>query len=390
MKKRGKAIIVAPVLILVAAGIAVTVWWLGRGKESTDDAQIEGRVVAVSPHVTAQVKKVLVKDNQLVKAGDPLVELDDRDLQAREDAAHADLAAAKAAAHAARAQLALTQRITNATLSEAQGTVHEASSGISSSRANVLSARADIAAAKARLDLAQTELKRVQNLFNQGAVSRAELDMRQSQIDQASANYDVARAKLVSAQQGTGMSVGSLEVAKGRLSNAEGGPEQVELAQANVDTADAHVKQAEAAAAMAELNESYTKISAPVAGVVSRRSVEEGQMVGPDRPLLALIPTDDVWVVANFKEDQLADMKPNQKADVTVDTYGKTLPAHLDSVAEASGARFSLLPPDNSTGNYIKVVQRVPVLLRFDDRQGLDLKPGMSVNVTIHTAAPGQ
>jgi membrane fusion protein (multidrug efflux system) len=385
VKKRSKALIVGPTLVVLAVVIGVVVWLLGRGKESTDDAQIEGRVVAVSPRVSGQVKAVKVLDNQRVKVGDTLVLIDDREIKARRDAAQADLSAAKAAAHAARAQLALVQKTTNAVLTEAQGGVHQAGSGMANSRANVASARADVAAAKARLNLAETEMKRVQNLFNQGAISRAELDTRQAQLDQASANSDLARARLIAAEQGTMMSQGALEVAKGRQANAEGGPEQVELAQANVDTADARVKQAEAAAELAEINFGYTEITAPVAGVISRRSVEEGAMVGPDRPVLAIIPEDDVWVVANFKEDQLATMKKDQKVDVSVDAYGTTLPAHVDSIAGASGARFSLLPPDNATGNYIKVVQRVPVLIRFDDRKGLQLRPGMSVNVTVHT-----
>jgi membrane fusion protein (multidrug efflux system) len=153
-----------------------------------------------------------------------------------------------------------------------------------------------------------------------------------------------------------------------------------------VSLADAHAAQAAAALHLAELALSYTTVRAPRAGVVSRRSVEDGQVVSPERPLLAIVPRDDVWIVANFKEDQLADMRPGQVADIRFDTFGRRdFTGHVESVAGATGARFALLPPDNATGNYVKVVQRVPVLIRLDAAASVELRPGMSADITVHT-----
>jgi membrane fusion protein, multidrug efflux system len=178
-------------------------------------------------------------------------------------------------------------------------------------------------------------------------------------------------------------------LATGRLNAAETSPEQVASARAALSLAEARVKQMEAALKLADLNLAYTTVRAARRGVVSRRTVEEGQMVSPDRPLLAIVPLDDVWIVANFKEDQLAEMHPGQSATVRLDAYGRReLTGHVDSMAGGTGARFALLPPDNATGNFVKVVQRLPVLVRLDSADGVELRPGMSADVTVRTAKP--
>jgi membrane fusion protein (multidrug efflux system) len=176
-----------------------------------------------------------------------------------------------------------------------------------------------------------------------------------------------------------------MEAAQGRLVAAQAGPAQVQAAEAAVKLAQARLQQTQAALSLAELAVSYTQVRAPVTGQVSRRTVEVGQMVGPERPLMAVVPQDDVWVVANFKEDQVGDMRPGQPVEVKLDAFsGRHFKGHVDSLAGASGARFALLPPDNASGNFVKVVQRIPVLVRFDEKPSeLPLKPGMSAEVTV-------
>lgn len=317
--------------LLSAIGLVALIYFFQtRGTEHTDDAQIEGHIVTIAPRVPGQVQKVLVKDNQLVKKGDPLVELDSEELSARLAAARADLSAALASQE---------------------------------------SSESDVTAARSRLRLAELELSRVKRLVKEGVLAQAEVDTRQSQYDQAKAAYDQAVAR-----------VGEK---KGQAAASEGSPEPIGAAAAKV-------MQSEAALQLASVNASYATIRAPVSGVVSRRSVEEGQMVAPMNPLMALVDLEDVWIVANFKEDQLAHMRVGQAARIKVDSYpGLTLEGEVSSFAAATGAKFSLLPPDNATGNFVKVVQRVPVLIRLKKPQNPEgeqpLRPGMSADVIVYT-----
>ncbi len=385
-RKPRRATIVLPALVLLAAAGGGGVYVTGLGSESTDDAQVEGHLVNVATRVPGQVKSVKVKDNQLVEPGDVLVELDDADYAARLLGARADLASADAALASARAQLALTERNIDANLSTARGSLVQASSGWASTRASREQAQADIVAAESRRALAETELHRTEALRRDGAVSQAELDNRKAVFDQAAAQLDQGRARLAGVEAGMSSTAGMVEAAQGRLAAAKTGPEQIDTARAAVGVAEARVAQARAALQVAELNESYTVIKAPSRGVVSRRTVEPGQMISPERPLLALVPPDDLWVVANFKEDQLADMRPGQPVEIRIDTYGRRgFAGHVESLAGASGARFALLPPDNASGNFVKVVQRVPVLVRFDGDPAIPLRPGMSAYVAVST-----
>ncbi len=385
-KKGSRARKVFPALVFIAASGALIVWAHGRGRESTDDAQVDGHIVSVSPRVSGQVTRVEVRDNQVVHAGDVLVVLDTADLQARLATARADLASAHAGLTAARAQLALTERTIEAYVLQARGGVRQAVAGISASQAGINEAQAALQAAESRRSLARIELQRVRALRAEGAISQAELDARQSSYDQTEALVTQSMAALVSARTGVTSSSALVESAHGRMLQAETGPQQVDVARAAVDLADARVLQADAAVHIAELNLSYATVYAPVDGVVSRRTVEPGQQVGPERPLLALVPTNDIWVVANFKEDQMEEMRPGQPVTVRIDTYGgRRFNGHVDSIAAASGARFALLPPDNASGNFTKVVQRIPVLIRFDGSVGVRLVSGMSADVTVRT-----
>jgi membrane fusion protein (multidrug efflux system) len=376
--------------LVAAALVGSGAWYLAAaGRESTDDAEVEGRVMSVAARVPGQVLRVDVRDNQLVNAGDVLVTLDPEDFAARVDAARADLAAARAAADAARSSLALTTKTAPASLVQAQGGLTAASSSMEAAGATIDQARADLVAAKARHALAHLELDRARTLVDAHALPSAQLDTRRTEFDAAAAALDQARAHVSAAEASRASSGGGVVLARGRLSAAATASEQIAAARAAVALSDARAAQAEAALKIAELNLSYTTVRAPRRGVVSRRTVEEGQQVSPDRPLLALVPLDDVWIVANFKEDQLADMHSGQPATIRFDTFGRrAFHGHVDSLAGGTGARFALLPPDNATGNFVKVVQRVPVLVRLDDATGVALRPGMSADVTVRTANP--
>ncbi len=386
--KRPRAVTVMATLAAVAA-VSVAGWYAhGVGRESTDDAQVEGHVMNVSPRVAGQVARVLVTDNQVVEEGQLLVQLDDADYRAKAESARADLAAAQAQLATAQAQLALTEKNVDAGVTQAKGGLAQAAASLTSAEATIAQAAADVDAARSRLDLAKLDLDRVTSLRAQGAIPQAEVDAARTAFDTAKAGLEQANARLAAARAGSRGSVGGLTSAQGRLAAALTGPQQLDAQRAAVTLAEARVQQTQAALTLAELNVSYTQIRAPHRGEISRRTVEAGQAVDPSRPLLAVVPTDDVWLVANFKEDQLRDVRPGQPVDIEVDTFGRRhFRGHVDSVAGASGARFALLPPDNATGNYVKVVQRIPVLVRFDGAPEVPLRPGMSAEVTVDTRA---
>jgi membrane fusion protein, multidrug efflux system len=381
-KKRAK--VVFSVLVAAAALGAAAGWILSRGHESTDDAVVEGHVLSISSRIGGQVARVLVKDNQLVEAGQVLVELDQTELQAKVEVARADAQAALAQVELAKAQLDLTDRNANAGLKQARGSVLQASSSVASTKAQVTQVHADLAAAGSRLKLTTLELDRARGLFASQAVPQAEMDMRQTNYDQAKATLEQVQARLESTKAAMSGGYAGVVQAEGRLAAALTAPQQVEAARAQVQLAAARQKQVEAALTVAELNFSYAKIVSPVRGMVARRTVEVGNMVSPDRALLAVVPLDEMWIVANYKETQIGNMRPGQNAVVVLDTYGnRKLRGHVESLAAGTGSRFALLPPDNASGNFIKVVQRVPVLIRLDDQQGLTLRPGLSAEVTV-------
>jgi membrane fusion protein (multidrug efflux system) len=378
--------VILPGLLLISAAVGGGRAWLTHGQVSTDDAQLEGHVGSVSPRVAGQVVRVHVKDNQHVKAGDLLVELDPRDLSVRVAAARADLAAARAQSRAAETQLALTNIEVDSNLTVARGGVVQAAASGGTTQAAIEQAHADIAAAETQRALAKTELTRTERLFDTGALSQSQLDSRKAALEQAEAMLAQTKARLASAQSNVGNAEGGMQSARGRLIAAQSGPQRVAAAVAQVELARARADQAQAALEQAELSLSYTNIRAEVAGVISRRNVEAGQLVSPERPLLAIVTLDDVWVVANYKEDQLAHIKPGQRAEIAVDAFpDRTLRGTVDSLAGGTGARFSLFPPDNASGNFTKVVQRVPVLIRLEAHPGLELRPGLSAVAKVFT-----
>jgi membrane fusion protein, multidrug efflux system len=386
--KRSRAKVVLPALIGVALIVGGAIYLAGLGKESTDDAFVEGHVANVAARVPGMVSRVLCKDNQEVASGAVLVELDDRDARARLQAAEADLGSARAALAATEAQLAFTTKNVLAGVRQAKGGVSQAWALSGSSRAGIDQAKADLDAAQSRKSLSELDLKRTRKLFADGSVGRAELDARESAYTQAVAAQEQAKARLASAQVGLTNAAGTIETAQGRLLAASTGPQQVEMAHAQVGVAKARVAQAQAAHEQAKLNLSYMVIRAPMKGVVSRRTVEPGQMVDPSRPLLSLTNLDEIWIVANFKEDQLAEMRAGQRVKIRFDIYGRrSVSGHVDSLAGGTGSRFALLPPDNASGNFTKVVQRVPVLIHLDEHPAaMLLRPGLSAYVTVWTS----
>jgi membrane fusion protein (multidrug efflux system) len=385
-RKRRQAGFVMLGALLAVLAVGILAHLRGRGEETTDDAQVEGRVIPVAPRVSGQVRRVLVGDNERVTEGQALVELDTADLDVRLRQARADLLAAEASLELARAQQELARSTVRAGLRQARGGVRQARSGVEATDAQVSIAEAEVSAAEARERAARADLERVRTLATHGASSPAELDARSAQFEQAEAARRQAEARLLGARSGRGGSVGALMAAQGRMLAARAGDAQLDAAQAQVSVAEARVEQARAAVAQAELARSYASIRAPAAGVVSRRNVEVGMIVGPERPLLAIVPADEVWLVANFKESQLAGVHPGERARVRVDTYGRRVFwGHVESLASATGSRFALLPPDNASGNFVKVAQRVPVLVRLDAAPGVPLRPGMSAEVTVFT-----
>jgi membrane fusion protein (multidrug efflux system) len=384
--KRNKAPFVFGGLVLVALGIGGYLYISRLGKEITDDAQVEGHVSNVAPRVAGQVKRVLVNDNQDVKIGDVLVELDDRDQQVKLSAAKADLAAAQAQERAAETALALTQKTAQANLAVARGGVAQAAAVTGSTQAMIDAAKADVTAAKSRAQLAQFELDRAKTLAAGGAVSKQDLDRAVAGQEQADAGVAQAQARLVTAMASRSNSSGTEESARGKLLAASTVDEQVQQANAQVEITKARVAQAQTAVDQAQLNLDYTKVHAELAGVVTKRSVEPGQSVGPDRAMMAVVDLNDTWVVANLKETQLEDVKAGQPVEIEIDTFDGTFQGHVDSISAGTGSRFSLLPADNASGNFTKVTQRVPVKIALDARDAEhQLRPGMSAEVTIHT-----
>ena len=363
--------------------------------ESTDDAFVEGHVIAMSPKVGGNVQRVLVDDNQPVKAGDLLVEIDPRDYQARVAQARAALDAAEARARAAEISVGLTDTTTGAAVDQANANVTLSRSGVETAQATLTMAQSRVHEARARAASAETEAARTAKdagryaeLFRRELVSQQDNDNAAAAAKRATAGLDEARAgeqaalmALRQAQSQIAEAQAKVGESLGRLASANSAPQQVAVSRAQVEVLKGEVERARADLATAELNLSYTRIVAPEDARVTRKSVEVGSLVQPGQALFALVPTK-FWVVANFKETQLRDMRPGQPAEIAVDAWGgRTYHGHVDSIQTGAGARFSLLPPENATGNYVKVVQRVPVKIVFDEAPDAThpLGPGMSV-----------
>ena len=370
--------IVILVIVLLVAGFFV--YRYVTSYESTDDAQVDGHINSISARVAGHVIKLNVQDNQYVQAGTVLVEIDPADYQVAYNRAQADFEDAQAAAVAAGVNVPITSVNTNNQLSATQADVESARAGIQAARQQFEAAKAQLQQAEANNVKAQNDLVRYKQLVDKQEISQQQYDQAVAAAAASAAAVEAARATAAAAQQQIAQAQGKLAQAEAGWRDANTAPKQMQVMQARSASALAEAQRKKADLDQAQLNLQYTKIMAPISGMVSDRTVEVGQNVVTGQELMKLISLDDVWITANFKETQLREMKIGQRVTIDVDATGKKYEGKLDSIAGASGARFSLLPPENATGNYVKVVQRVPVKIVLNPGENdHQLRPGMSV-----------
>jgi len=414
--RRRRLIGLAVAAALVALGYGGYVWWQSLRRVATDDAYVEGNIVIISAKVAGHVAELLTDDNRSVKAGDLLLRIDPRDYAARRDQAKAAVAVAVAGHEAARTETQLTRETTAAQVEEARATLESArvaeqaaQSAVLEARATVEAKRAATAAMSADVTGAQStmrqtgrEMERMRKLLQGGFVSQRDFDQAEmaastaaaafastgKRLDQTEKEVQQAEAALASRVLTVSQSKQRVNEARAALGRVESQRRQVTVKEAEVERAEAALNQARADLAFAELQLAHTEVRSPADGVVSKKVVEMGQVVQMGQPLLAIVPLQAVWVVANFKETQLAHVRPGMPAFVEVDTFpGQVFHGTVDSLSAGTGARFSLLPPENATGNWVKVVQRIPVKIRLDAREFGNphtLRAGMSAYVVIH------
>jgi len=393
---------------LLAAGGAVVLTAVAglflyyHNRETTDDAQVDGHITPVAAKVYGRVAEVLVKDNQAVKAGQVLVKLEAQDYQAAVDQAKAALALAESDAQSAGVDVPRTRENVASGNSNADAQLLGAQADLASMQAkydqaqtaDLDYARANVEKSRANAVLAQADLARYTPLLEKGEISKQQFDAAKANADATASALKADQEKLAQAQRNVEVIGAQLEAAKAKVSQAHAAVSAAlaDIKQVSMKTADAQgklakVEQARASLEAAQLNLGYTQIVAPVDGVATHKQVEVGQVVQAGQGLLTVVPLQDVWVTANFKETQLRKMRPGQKAEVMIDTYGKTFTGHVDSIAGATGAVLSLLPPENATGNYVKVVQRIPVKIVLDPipPDKAILRPGMNADATVIT-----
>lgn len=397
-KFRRAALGAAAAILLLTAGLVLHYY----NRVSTDDAQVDGHIVPMASKIYGNVAEVLVDDNQAVKAGQGLVRIDPRDYQARVDQAKAALALAEGQAQAASVSVPWTQETTQSGTSGAKAHLAAALADYEKAKAayekdstaELAYARANIEAHQASYDRARADLERMKPLLAKAEISQQQFDAYLAEARVAESDLKAAKEKLAAAGKSAEVAKAAMlanqakvEQAQAGLLQAQANYKQVTMRQADAASAIAAVAQARANLEAAQLQLSYTTITTPVDGVVTKKAVETGQIVQPGQGLLVLIPLHDIWVTANFKETQLSKVRPGQNAEIQVDMYGKTFTGHVDSIAGATGARMSLLPPENATGNYVKVVQRIPVKILLDPfpPEKAILRPGMNVDATIIT-----
>jgi membrane fusion protein (multidrug efflux system) len=396
----GLKVVVFLMVLAIAAGVGTWVYFHYRDRVSSDDAEVDGHISAVSAKISGNVVDVLVLDNQPVKAGQVLVRIDPRDYQAKVDLAKAALERAESQVRSAQLVVPWTSETTQSGSAAADAQLAGARADVERARiayeqasgADMAFAEANVRSKQASQERAQADLARMKPLVDKAEISQLQYDGYVAAAKVAQSELDAAREKLSSAQKEASIRKAALDAAETRIGQAQAGVEtsqanrrQVPIRASDVGTASAAVAEARANLETAELMLSYTTITASIDGVVTRKSVETGQIVQPGQGLMALIPLQDTWVTANFKETQLADVRPGLRAEIHVDMYGKSVGGRVDSIAGATGSRLSLLPPENATGNFVKVVQRIPVKILVDRQEDLILRPGMNVDVTIFT-----
>ena len=377
-KRRRNIVILIVVLVLLVGGVFL--WRYLGGYESTDDAQVDVHLYPVSARISGYVVKVNVDDNQWVEKGTVLVEIDPKDYEIAVAQAQANLASAEATAQSLNITVPITSVNTSSQLKSTASDIENANAGIIAAERQLTAAHAELEEAEANDVRAQDDLHRYKQLVDTRDVSQQVYDQALATAKSSTAAVAAARANESAAQQFVQQAQSREVQANANHESAETGPQQVSSTRARVRAAIADVEQKRELLEQAQLNLQYTKIIAPVTGEVNK-TVVVGLNVQPGQQLLTVVPLDEVWVTANFKETQLGQMRVGQKAEIHVDSSGRTLKGHVDSIAGATGPLFSLLPPENATGNYVKIVQRIPVKIVLDPGENRDhqLRPGMNV-----------
>jgi membrane fusion protein (multidrug efflux system) len=378
--------IVAGLILLIALGIGgVWIWNYLSSFEDTDDAQIDGHIYPISPRVSGRIIAVNVEVNQSVKAGDVLAQLDPTDYKVALEKSKADLGQAQADAQAASTQVPITTTNTSSQTQNASASVAQAQAAVATAEQQYIAAQARIREAQANHDKALKDVERFRPLVAKQEISSQQFDQAVATAAAMGAMVDTARANADAAARQITEAKARVDQAVAEQSATRSAPQQIASQRARAVSSEANAHAEMANVQQAQLNLQYTTITAPVDGIIGRRSVEVGQQVQAGQDLLAVVPLNDLWVTADYKETQLRNMRVGQSVTITVDAVGRNYKGHIDSFPGATGARFSLLPPENATGNYVKVVQRLPVKIFFDSGEDTEhkLRPGMSVETKV-------
>lgn len=380
-KARRKFIIVGVILLLVLG--AVFFYWRSTFTEDTDDAQVDGDLYAVSARVSWQVIKVNVTDNQKVNAGDVIAEIDPRDYQVALEQAEAQLANAKAAYLQANSNVPITQTQSNTQTATTTSDVASSIAAVAQANKQVAAAQARVAQARANATKAQLDVERYTPLVQKDVISKQQFDQAVATAAATNAALLEAESNVIGQQEAVRQAQAKLAQSRSEAAQAaQNGPKQVVVQEARAAAANADIQQQQAKVDQAKLNLSYTHIVAPTTGIINKKNVAEGQNVNIGQNMLTIVPLDKLWITANFKETQLQKMKPGQAVEIKVDALGgRKYRGHVTQIGGATGSRLSLFPPENATGNYVKVVQRIPVRIDLDENENKDqlLRPGFSV-----------
>jgi membrane fusion protein (multidrug efflux system) len=389
-----------PIVLFLLLGGGYWLWKYLGTYESTDDAQVDGHIHAISPRISGYVSRVLVEDQQIVKAGDPLVVIDPRDYQVAVARSEADVADAEATAKGSRTNVPIISRTTTSTLQSAQHGLADSQAALVAAQHQFEAVEASLKAAEAQVTEADANYRRALDdaaryklLVDKDEISRQIYDTAEKTAEANKGTLDTRVASVGNARQNVAAAAATVEQSQAKVRQAEDAvrsaltwPEQVAVSRHQAESSKAKVSQQQANLAQAKLNLSYTTIFAPAGGIIGKKTVEVGHYITPGQQLMALVALQDIWIIANFKETQLRSMKPGQRVRFSVDAYSRVYRGRITGIGGATGSRFSLLPPENATGNYVKVVQRIPVRIDLDpgENKDLHLRPGMSVDPKVY------